>query len=293
MFPKALLVRTTLNAAAYITPALAGRAVFHLFVRPVGRARLKPVEEPLMATARVDRIQVYGKQAVTYAWGDGERPVLLVHGWSSRGSRLAAFAEALLARGYSPVAFDAPGHGDAPGRATNIVEYREIIRRLHARHGDFDAVVAHSFGVVAALFALRDGVRTDRFVGIAGVGSFGLLTAGFQAVSGFGGRALGAMRRHVERRLAPDEPGVWQHLDGAWRPDELGAPVLLFHDETDEMVPLAHARYLAKAHGDRARLVVTQGLGHGRILTSPQVVTEAVEFATAPAARDIARTVSR
>ncbi|GAA2773133.1 alpha/beta fold hydrolase [Streptomyces showdoensis] len=286
MIPKALLVRATstaLNAAAHVAPGPTGRAVFHLFVRPLGRARVKPAEERLMAAARVDRMRVAGKEVVTYAWGDGERPVLLVHGWSSRGSRLAAFAEALLARGYSPVAFDAPGNGDASGRASNIIEYREIIRRLHARHGDFDAVVAHSFGVVAALFALRDGVRTGRFVGIAGVGSFGLLTAAFQGMTGFGDRALGAMRRHVERKLAPEEPGVWGHFDASWRPEDLGAPVLLIHDESDGLVPLAHAHAIRKAHGERARLVVTRGLGHRRILTDPQVVAEAMEFISAPA----------
>ncbi|MFJ7069241.1 alpha/beta hydrolase [Streptomyces sp. NPDC101115] len=286
MFPKALLVRTTLNTAAYIAPALAGRAVFHLFVRPAGRPRVKPAEESLMAAARVGRIRIGGqggqggKEAVTYAWGDGRRPVLLVHGWSSRASRLAAFAEALLHRGYSPVAFDAPGHGDAPGRTGNILEYRAIIRELHALHGDFEAVVAHSFGVSAALFALRDGVRARRFVGISGVGSFALLTAWFQGAFGMGDRAMRAMRRHVERRLAPDEPGVWEHLEAAWRPGDLDAPVLLFHDEADDMVPLAHAHVLAEAHAERARLVVTQGLGHRRILSDPQVVTQAVEFVT-------------
>ncbi|MER7516599.1 alpha/beta hydrolase [Streptomyces sp. NPDC126499] len=280
MFPKALLVRTALNAAARVAPAPAGRAAFHLFVRPAGRARLRPAEENLMATARVDRIRVGGKEAVVYAWGDGRRPVLLVHGWSSRASRLAAFAEALLDRGYSPVAFDAPGHGDAPGRASNIIEYRAIIRELHTRHGDFEAVLAHSFGVLAALFALRDGVRAGRFVGISGVGSFTLLTDWFQGAFGLTGRTMRAMRRHVERRLAPGEPEIWGRLDADWHPGDLGAPVLLFHDETDEMVPMAHARFLARAHGERARLVVTRGLGHRRILMDDQVVAQAVEFMT-------------
>ncbi|MFF5970917.1 alpha/beta fold hydrolase [Streptomyces sp. NPDC012769] len=292
MFPKALLVRTALNAAARVAPAPAGRAVFHLFVRPAGRARVKPAEERLMAAARVDRIRVRGKEAVVYAWGDGRRPVLLVHGWSSRASHLAAFVEALLGRGYSPVAFDAPGHGDAPGRATNIIEYRAIIRELHARHGDFDAVLAHSFGVLAALFALRDGVRAGRFVGISGVGSFTLLTDWFQGAFGLTGHAMRAMRRHVERRLVPDEPEIWRRLDADWRPGDLGAPVLLIHDEADEMVPLAHAHFLARAHGERARLVVTRGLGHRRILKDPQVVARAVEFMTTERAVGAGDTVS-
>ncbi|MFC9595519.1 alpha/beta hydrolase [Streptomyces sp. NPDC056944] len=281
MYPMAPLIRTTLNATARVAPGPAGRWAFHLFVRPLGRAKVKPGERALLAAARTDTLHVRGKEVVTYAWGDGRRPVLLVHGWSSRASRLGAFAEELLARGYSPVAFDGPGHGDSPGRATNIVEYREIIRELHARHGDFEAVVAHSFGVLAALFALRDGVRTARFVGLGGVGSFTMLLEGFRAGLGLDERVVRAMREYVERHLVPDEPGVWDRFGADHAPDELGAPVLLFHDEGDDMVPPAQARFLARAHGEKARLVVTRGLGHRRILTDPDVVAEAVAFATA------------
>ncbi|WP_225801671.1 alpha/beta fold hydrolase [Streptomyces sp. NK15101] len=283
MYPMAPLIRTALNAAARLAPGRAGRWAFHLFTRPLGRARLRPGEAALFAGARTDRLRVRGKEVVTYAWGDGRRPVLLVHGWSSRASRLGAFAEELLARGYSPVAFDAPGHGDSSGKASNIVEYREIIRELHARHGDFEAVVAHSFGVLASLFALRDGVRTSRFVGLGGVGSFEMVLEGFQAGLGLDDRVMRALRAHVERRLVPGEPGVWERFGADHAPDELGAPVLLFHDEGDDMVPLAQARFLARAHGGRARLVVTRGLGHRRILMDPDVVAEAVGFATAGA----------
>ncbi|MDV9189094.1 alpha/beta hydrolase [Streptomyces sp. SR27] len=282
MYPMAPLIRPALNTAARVAPAAAGRPAFHLFVRPLGRAKVKPGEQALLAAARTGHLRVRGKDVVTYAWGDGPRPVLLVHGWSSRASRLTAFAEGLLARGHSVVAFDAPGHGESPGRASNILEYREIIRELHARHGDFEAVVAHSFGVLAALFALRDGIRTSRFVGLGGVASFEMLVEGFRAGFGLDERVIRCMRAYVEGRLAPGEPGIWDRFDADRDPSALGAPVLLFHDEGDDMVPLAQARRLARAHGDRARLVVTKSLGHRRILTDTEVVAEAVEFLTAP-----------
>ncbi|MEU5217582.1 alpha/beta hydrolase [Streptomyces sp. NPDC020807] len=286
MHPMAPLIRTGLNAAAHLAPGAAGRRAFGLFVRPLGRARLKPAEAELFASARTERLQVRGKEVVTYAWGDGRRPVLLVHGWSSRASRLTAFVEALLARGYSPVAFDAPGHGESGGEASNIVEYREIIRELHARHaqhtrdGGFEAVIAHSFGVLAALFSLRDGLRTTRFVGLGGVGSFDMLLAGFRTQLPVSELVVRRMREYVEGVLAPDEPGIWDRFGADADPDGLGAPVLLFHDEDDDMVPLAQARFLARVYGDEARLVVTRGLGHRRILDDPEVVREAVEFAT-------------
>ncbi|MFD3662157.1 alpha/beta hydrolase [Streptomyces sp. NPDC058659] len=290
MYPMAPLVRTVLNTAARVAPGPAGRLAFHLFVRPLGRARQRPEEETLFAAAHTERLRVRGKDVVTYAWGDGHRPVLLVHGWSSRASRLTAFAEALLERGYSPVAFDAPGHGESSGRASNIIEYRAIIKELHSRHGDFDAVVAHSFGVLATHLALRDGVRAGRFVGLGGVGSFTMLLAGFRAGFGVDELVIRRMRAYVERRVAPGEPGIWDRLDADRAAAELALPVLLFHDEGDDMVPVVQARRLDRAHGDRARLVVTRGLGHRRILTDPEVVAEAVEFVTAGAVPEPAAT---
>ncbi|MFD7322923.1 alpha/beta fold hydrolase [Streptomyces sp. NPDC059875] len=284
MTPTTSLVRTALNSSALIAPGPTGRAAFALFVRPLGRSRLRPEEEPLFAEARTGRLLINGKRVVTYAWGDGARPVLLVHGWSSRASRLSAFVEALRARGYSPVTFDAPGHGASEGRATNILEYRRIIRELHGEHGDFDAVVAHSFGMLAALFALRDGVRTGRFVGIGGVGRFDLLVEEFKAGWGLSDRAVRQLRRHVERRLFRGEPDIWQRLNATYEPAELGAPVLLFHDDIDDMVSLAHSRATAEAHGDRARLIVTHGLGHRRILKDPEVVADTLRFVTDRAA---------
>jgi pimeloyl-ACP methyl ester carboxylesterase len=284
MTPTTSLVRTALNTASLIVPGPAGRAAFALFVRPLGRSRLRPEEEPLFAEARTGRLRVNGKNVVTYAWGDGARPVLLVHGWSSRASRLSAFVEALRERGYSPVTFDAPGHGDSEGRATNIREYRHIIRELHGWYGDFEAVVAHSFGVLAALFALRDGVRTGRFVGIGGVGRFDFLVEEFQTGWGLSDRTVRHMRRHVERTLFRDEPDIWQRLNATYAPTELDAPVLLFHDETDDMVTPAHSHATADAHAPRARLIVTQGLGHRRILRAPEVVAETLRFVTAPTA---------
>ncbi|WP_405859302.1 alpha/beta hydrolase [Streptomyces sp. NBC_00090] len=291
MYPMAPLVRTVLNTAARVAPGPAGRLAFHLFVRPLGRPRPRPEEQALFAAARTGSLHVRGKEVVTYAWGDGRRPVLLVHGWSSRASRLTAFAEGLLDRGYSPVAFDAPGHGESSGRASNIIEYREIIRELHGRHGDFDAVVAHSFGVLATHFALRDGVRAGRLVGVGGVGSFSMLLASFQGGFCVGESVVRRMREHVERRVAPGEPGIWERFDADRSAAELDLPVLLFHDEGDDMVPLAQARRLARAHGDRARLVVTRGLGHRRILTDPGVVAEALDFVTAGSVAEPAVTV--
>ncbi|MFE1962411.1 alpha/beta fold hydrolase [Streptomyces sp. NPDC059479] len=285
MAPMAALLRTALNTTSYLAPRLAGRAAFAVFRRPAGRSRPRPDEREVLAAARTGRITVHGTSVVTYRWGDGTRPVLLVHGWSSRASRFSHFVTALCELGYSPVSFDAPGHGDSSGRGVTIRELREAIGQLHAQYGRFEAVVAHSFGVLATFFALRDGVEARRVVGIGGVAEFGHVLAGFRATLGLRERIIGELRGHVERTLFPGEPDIWRRLDATYRPEEIDADVLLFHDENDDMVPLSQSRGLVRAYearpdekGAGVRLVVTRGLGYRRILTDPEVVAAAVDF---------------
>ncbi|MGW2514318.1 alpha/beta fold hydrolase [Streptomyces scopuliridis] len=271
-------LRTTLNTTSFLAPRLAGRAALAISLRPAGRSRLRPGESELLADARIGQLTVNGKSVVTHQWGDGSRPVLLLHGWESRASRLGAFVTALREQGYSPVAFDAPAHGASSGRDTSIVEYREIIRQLYAEHGRFEAVIAHSFGVLATFFALRDGVEARRVVGIGGVAEFDWIIDAFRTVLGLRARIARDMRGHVERVMLPGEPDVWRRFNATHRPEEIGVPVLLFHDEHDDRVPLGQSRALVRAYGEGARLVVTRGLGHRRILGDPEVVAAAVDF---------------
>lgn len=282
MHPLASLLSTTLNITARLAPGLAGPPAFALFVRPLGRVRLRPHEAELMARATTGRLVVRGVAVTTYRWGDGDRPVLIVHGWTSRASRFAGIVEALRAQGRTVIAFDAPGHGESGGRASTIVDYRAIIRRLHAEHGDFSAVVAHSFGVLATFFLLREDIRADRVVAIGGVADFDYLLDQFCARLRLGASARRALRGHVEHRLFAGEPDIWQRLDAGRRPAGLTAPILLIHDADDDVAAPAQSRAIADAYGPQARLIETASLGHRRILADPGVIAAAAEFA-APA----------
>ncbi|MGW1770788.1 alpha/beta hydrolase [Streptomyces sp. NPDC002104] len=281
----ASLLSTTLNITARVAPGPVGRVAFALFVRPLGRPKVKPGEAEIMARAVTGRLVVDGIPVTTYRWGDGGRPVLVVHGWTSRASRFAGFVEALLAEGRTVVSFDAPGHGASGGRATTILRQREIIRRLHAQHGEFSAVLAHSFGVVSTFFALRDGIRADRIAGIGAIAEFDFLAARFRALLGVNQAVEDAMRRHVQRRLFPAEPGVWARFDARRNPEEIPSEILLVHDVDDDTAAPGQSRALAAAYGERARLIETSGLGHRRILLDPEVIATTVAFLTGAPSR--------
>lgn len=282
MHPMASLLSTTLNITARVAPGPVGRVAFALFVRPLGRPKVKPGEAEVMARAVTGRLVVDGIPVTTYRWGDGDRPVLVVHGWTSRASRFAGFVEALLAEGRTVVSFDAPGHGASGGRATTILRQREIIRRLHAQYGEFSAVLAHSFGVVSTFFALRDGIRADRIVGIGGIADFDFLAERFRAMLGVNQAVEDAMRRHIQRRLFPSESDIWPRFDACHHPEEIPSEILLVHDADDDTAAPGQSRALAAAYGERARLIETSGLGHRRILLDPHVIGTTVEFLSAP-----------
>ncbi|MGW4696934.1 alpha/beta hydrolase [Kitasatospora cineracea] len=277
------LVRTALNATSRIATAPPGRVAFELFRNPLLRGRVRPAERALHERATTGELVVNGKRARVYHWGDGRRPVLLVHGWRSRASRFTPYVRGLLDLGLSPVAFDAPGHGDSAGRATTILEYRELIGRLAERHGPFEGAVAHSFGTCCTLLAMAEGVPVGRLVAVAGVAEFAYLVDGFSTVLGLNDRLRADLVRRIERVLLPGAGDIWQRFDATRRPELVTAPILVVHDEDDDVVPLRQAHLLRAAYGERQlRLLTTRGLGHSRVLVEPAVVDNALAFLTAP-----------
>ena len=275
------LAGRALNTGSLLSTRLAGRAAYGMFGRPGGRGGPRPEEAAVLATAETGSLAVGGKSVRTYRWGDGRRPVLYVHGWRSRGSRVASHVPGLLSRGCSPVSFDAPGHGESGGGSTTIFEYREIIRALHARHGDFAAVIAHSLGAVPSLFSLRDTVRAERLVTIAGAAQYTYLLDAFAGMLRLRPAVTAELRRRLRAELFAGDEDAWRRADGTYLPEELDLPMLVVHDTTDRTVAVDQAHRLVAAYGSRARLIATYGLGHSRIVSDPAVVGEVLEFVTA------------
>ena len=96
-----------------------------------------------------------------YRWGQGPT-VLLVHGWSGRGVQLGAFAQPLVQRGFSVVAFDAPGHGRSQGKQTNAFEVAAALAAVAEKTAPVHAIIAHSFGTMATTLAIHQGLLVDK-----------------------------------------------------------------------------------------------------------------------------------
>jgi pimeloyl-ACP methyl ester carboxylesterase len=282
MAAAATAIRLLLNGTSRVAPGLAGRQALFFFRFPFGRASIRPPELPVHQRAETEQLIIDGKKVIVYRWGNGERPVLLLHGWQSRASRFSEFVEALQGLGLTPISFDAPGNGDSGGRTTTLLEYEEIIGRLQARYGVFESVVGHSFGVLSAFYALRNGLQTKSFVALAGPGDFGFLVDGFCAQLGLNSRVKAGLRRRLENDFFGDGIDLWSRFDARGFTADVVLPILLIHDRQDDTVPFTQAELLKAAYGPQLELVETTGLGHHRLLATPSVIQRALAFVTEP-----------
>jgi pimeloyl-ACP methyl ester carboxylesterase len=228
-------------------------------------------------------LDVDGSRVAGVSWGTGPA-VYLLHGWAGHAGQLSAFVEPLVSRGLRVVSFDAPSHGrSGPGaygpRSSSILEFAAALTAVVSAHGPAYAVIAHSMGGAATAVALCDGLRAGRIVLVAPMASPASYARQLGAALGFGDATYRRLIARIERRVG----APMHHFDLP----ELGRavampPTLVVHDRTDAFTPVTDGAAIAAAWPS-ARLHVTTGLGHGRVLRDPDVVTEIVDFVTAMA----------
>lgn len=185
---------------------------------------------------------------------------------------MGAFVDPLVAVGYRVIAFDAPAHGRSAGEDSNLPEIGEVILELARQHGPMQAVIAHSFGVLATLYAIGEGLNVARVVGISPPSSIEGLVEKFADGLAIPAAAMEVMRTLFEVRFGLD---LWTRFSPLRLAQTTTIDVLIIHDDTDREVPWQEGEALAKAWPG-ARMLRTSGLGHRRILRDPQVITEVI-----------------
>lgn len=255
-------------------PGIAGRWAYRLWFA-TRRFPEPPRELHWREQARTDRIAWRDTPLARYTWGRPDAPaVLLIHGWNGRGTQLGSFAAPLADAGFRAVACDAPGHGRSPGRSTNIFEYAEAIQVLAQSSGPIAGAIAHSFGMPATARALQQGLHLPRLVAIAAPADAEFLLRRFAHLLDIPDTAIAAMRTRIERNFGMD---IFARLSTEAMLTGRSLPGLIVHDRGDRDVPVSHAERLQRAWPE-ARLLLTEGLGHRRILRDPAVIAAAIDL---------------
>jgi pimeloyl-ACP methyl ester carboxylesterase len=278
------------NMVGAVSPEAAGRLAFRLFARTRSPEPSTKKERDLFESARgrmseavSSPIAVNGGQAVLHRFAPiGEpngRRVLFTHGWGSR----IAFAQGLITglrqTGTEVYGIDLPGHGDAPGRRLHAAMAIEAIANSYRQFGPFDTMIGHSFGgymtVLAAHGALDDKpLAPDRLVLVAAPGDV-------RIVLGFYARMLGLKPAVAAALIDQIRRVTGRPAEAAFGPGFLKQgrlPTLVLHAEEDKEVGAKAARAYAEA-GPHVTLQWLNGLGHRRIINSPETLAAIRNFA--------------
>lgn len=270
------LIQWTFPKVEALAPRFAYRWFEQLFFSPP-RYPIPNHEQDVLKHARLFEVQAGNQTVACYSWGSGP-VVLLVHGWAGRASQFKSFIEYFTAAGYTTVAFDAPAHGRTPGKTTNLFEFKEAIFEIEKAVGNISAIVAHSFGGGASLFAMSEGLKTRTLITIATPVLADDIIDEFAARLNASSKAKANLKQVVlEKYNRSFDEFMSTHFITRLK-EEIN--LLVLHDEHDKEVPLRNAARLTEAY-PRALFHKTRGLGHVRILRDATVIEMCRNFIAA------------
>ena len=220
-------------------------------------------------------IPVINKEIVVYQYGKSDKKILLVHGWSGRGTQLVKFADAFVDKGYATISFDAPAHGKSSGNSTIMTEFIASIIEIDNKFGPFEAAVGHSLGGMALLNAIKKGLKINRLTIIGSGDKVKDILDDFVSKLELKPEFSSHLQQHFEKKY--NEPMENYSAQSAAKTVDI--PVLVIHDENDYEVPVETS---INIHDNlkNGELLITQHLGHLKILGNPFVIEKTIEFIT-------------
>ena len=263
-------------ASALLAPELAGAWAERLFLTPP-----RPRDAVATALDLIDAenswLEHKGRHIAMWTWGarSTDAPaVLLAHGWGGNAAQMRAFAFPLLQAGYRVIAYDQPAHGVSEGKLTGLPDFAEVLGAVAAYHGGIEAVIAHSLGGAAAALSLySQKVFFKKIVLVSPPADLVGYSRRFARWYWMPEAVRAAMQNAIEERY-----GVrWEDIEVGRVAPRLGAQALVIHDRKDRLMPWTHGAAVAR-QWPGAKLLLTNGLGHRRILGSERVAHAAADF---------------
>lgn len=263
------LLRGAMALLQRLAPGFSARLAFRLFSTPLP---LKwSTRRQLPAPWQAQPWELMGQRLS--AWRHAEaaaapaRPrVLLVHGWAGAARQMQALAETLWRAGFDPILLDMPAHGHSSGWRTHMPQFLQTLHAAGQRFGPLHGIVAHSLGALAASHAVARGLPAERLVLLACSAPPRQVLRWFGGIFGL---REGVLQR-IDARLVELGGVSLEAFEPAWLGARLRVPTLLVHDRQDRAAPLGFAEALQAAL-PAARLQLTEGLGHRRLLRDAAV----------------------
>lgn len=259
-----------------VSKRLAAEKAFDLFCTPFMKSA---VRTPLIFEQSTPlHFTLNGLRVNGFRWNHPQQhKILILHGFGSAAHKFHQYIGPLVEKGYEVLAFDAPAHGSSEGSRINAVEYCQMIEAVIRLYGPINGFIAHSFGGMAVSLALEKMPHTPdtKIVLIApATETSTAVDSAFEML----GVKNNLVRKEFDRIIfeKSNQETTWFSIRRAMK--NIKASVLWFHDETDDITPLADALKVKQENFNNIRFVITKGLGHRKIYSDEKVKKTVLEF---------------
>lgn len=259
---------------ALISTKLVTKFAARIFTTPI---KHKVPKRELEMDAKSIQKDIYvpaiNNNIATYLYGQSERKILLVHGWSGRGTQLFKIADELLQNGYSTISFDAPAHGKSEGNTTIMSEFIASILELEKQFGPFEIAIGHSLGGMSVLNAVKDGLQVKKAV-IIGSGD---IVQDILDEFIFKLKLKKEIGNHLKELFEKKYQVKMDDFSAYRAAQKVKIPVLVIHDNDDPEVPVKAGIHIHQ-NIENGSLFLTNGLGHRKILGNHNVIRNILDF---------------
>jgi len=245
-----------------------------LFTTPI-KYTIPKREQYMLKSAQKKRlfIENINKEIEVLSYGYSRKKVLLVHGWCGRSTQLYAFADKLLENGYMVISFDGPAHGRSTGKTTMMPEFLETIKKINTTFGPFEAAIGHSFGATSLYIATSNFLSIKSFIAIGSGDKISDIILNFAKNLGIKKRSAQLIQSRLEKKwnIKVDDSS------SSTVAKKINIPLLVIHDVTDGDVPVSCA-YEIRKNLKKGSLLITNKLGHTKILRNENVILKSIDF---------------
>lgn len=267
-------ITNTIQFLEFFSTRLALRFALKLFYTPLRFAR--PNRETKIYEAAKRRVlkNEMDHEYEIMVWGENnQKSILLVHGWSGRGTQFHSLIEELLKKKWKVISFDAPGSGLSQQKQTNLLEFTICCLQLCKEYGPIYHAIGHSLGGGALFNALDQGAEFKYLVSIGTPATIPLVVEDFAfKIKGSRKIAKGILK-DIQKKFNVDPEKISSSvLAGKHQPKGL-----ILHDEEDYDVDVKNA-YLLHESWTNASLQISSGLGHRKVINDPKSISIILEF---------------
>ncbi|PZX92609.1 alpha/beta hydrolase [Flavobacterium aquariorum] len=245
-----------------------------LFTTPIKhKVPKREIEMDQKSVQQMIIVPSINRKVNVYEYGKSNKKVLLVHGWSGRGTQLCKIADEMIRLGYSTVSFDAPAHGKSPGNSTIMVDFIASVIEIDKQFGPFEIAIGHSLGGMTVMNAIKEGLNVKKAVIIGSGDIVQDITDDFIAKLGLKPEISKLLCKRFENKYG----GIMDDYSAYKAAEKTLIPTLVIHDENDPEVPVKAGIHIHQ-HLKNGELMLTKRLGHRKILADHQVIEKITNF---------------